>query len=922
MSTVQPETPVPPSAGVMPHHAHTTAQVVNRFNSNETTGLTPEEFSRRFAEYGPNELPKPKGDSVWSMIWRQINNPLIWVLIASGILAVIMGKKVDGAVVLGVVALNTLIGFIQEYKAGKSIASLMELVSENATVIRGGQHLTIPSRELVPGDIVLLQSGDKVPADCRLIKVKNLKIEEAALTGESVPSEKSSNPVSEKAVLGDRKNMAYSGTLVTYGTATAIIIGTGKDTELGKISALLSSTTRIETPLTKSLESVSKWLTVGIVIVSLALFGVSLARGYPLVDAILAAITLAVAAIPEGLPAIITIALAIGVRRMAARRAVIRQLPAVETLGSTTVICSDKTGTLTKNEMTVQAIWAPSGSFAVTGVGYAPIGQVQEGGARVTNVPADIQQLLLGGVLCNDATVKNENNKYAITGDPTEAALLVSAEKAGIVPDAMRARYPRVDAIPFESERQLMATMHMGNGSNVIFVKGAPEVIVKRCSRQADGKSLDAARILREVEHLASQGMRVLAVAAKNVPLTQRELKDEDIEDELIFFGLQGMIDPPRPEAIAAVAHCKEAGIIVKMITGDHRGTAEAVGRELGLIDHDHRAITGAELAEMDDAALSIAVIQTNIFARVAPDQKLRIVRSLQAQDHIVSMTGDGVNDAPALKQANIGVAMGITGTAVSKEAAAMVLIDDNFASLAAAVEEGRRVFDNLVKSLAFVLPTNIGEALIIFVAVLFFPFVNGAPLMPIAPVQILWINLVATVALALPLAFEAMEPDIMLRKPRKQSEPLLSAFVVRRTFIVGTLMTAAAVGLFWFQYYGTLNFWEVGEPVGTLAQAQTMAVLTVILMQVFYLLNCRSLKDSMFKIGLFSNNTVYAGIVAIIALQAAYIYVPFMQVLFGSAPLSLASWGIATLVAFSVVPIMSVDKWVAQRYTTRAATK
>ncbi len=899
----------------MPYHSHTPAQVLEHWGATEQ-GLTSSDAAKRIQSYGRNELPKGKGESVWTMIWRQINTPLIWVLLASGILAVALGKAVDGAVVLGVVFVNTLIGFVQEYRAGKAIESLMTMVPESATVLRDGKHLTVPSSELVPGDIVFLQSGDKVPADVRFLTIKNLSIEEAALTGESVPTEKSIASVAQAAVLGDRTCMGYNGTLVTYGTATAIVVATGMRTELGKISSLLSSTVRIETPLTKSLEVVAKWLTVGIVSVAVILFAVSLNKGYTLIDAILAAITLAVAAIPEGLPAIITIALAIGVRRMASRKAIVRQLPAVETLGSTTVICSDKTGTLTKNEMTVQALWVGGKDYTVSGVGYSSEGAVEQEGTPLHDIPLPVRDLLLAGILCNDATVTEAHGaQVVITGDPTEAALVVSATKAGIAQEQTRASHFRIDAIPFESDRQWMATLHQSGDGIIAYIKGAPEVVLARCDGAENTKTAGKAA-LAELDRMASEGMRVLAFAMKHFPDGTKEINETDLKSDCIFLGLQGMIDPPRPEAIDAVNRSHAAGIVVKMITGDHKGTAEAIGRDLGLIKENEHAMTGASLAELTDTELERVVHVTHVFARVAPEQKLRIVQALQRQGEVVAMTGDGVNDAPALKQANIGVAMGITGTAVSKEAAAIILVDDNFASITAAVEEGRRVFDNLVKSLAFVLPTNLGEALIILIAVLFFPVVNGVALMPIEPVQILWINLVATVALALPLAFEAMEPNLMKRPPRNPKAPLLSKLVVRRTIIVAVLMAIGAIGLFlWAHNEALAN----GVPAAlALAQAQTMAVTTVILMQVFYLLNCRSLTDSIFTIGVFSNPIIYYGIVGLLGLQAAYMYVPALATLFKAAPLTLAEWGWSALVAASVLPIMALDK----RLSRQAAQK
>ncbi len=873
-------------------------------------GLGSDEARRRLELHGPNVLPRAKGPGVAALLWRQINNPLIYVLLASALLALLMGKLVDGLVVLGVVVLNTLIGFFQEYRASRAIAALVEFVPETATALRDGHRADLPARDLVPGDVVLLQSGDKVPADLRLFAVRHLQIEEAALTGESVPVTKETGVMGAGAGLGDRRNLAFSGTMITYGTGTGVVVATGQGTELGRISTLLEEATEVETPLTRQIATFGKVLTLGISLVALLLMGVGLWRGYPLVDAVLAAITLAVAAIPEGLPAIITIALAIGVQRMARRNAVIRHLPAVETLGSTTVICTDKTGTLTRGEMTVQALWTPAaGAYEVEGVGYAPEGALRQKGAAPYGLPDDLDALLTAGLLCNDAALEQAESGWRVNGDPTEGALLVVARKAGLCDEATPVAWPRQDAVPFESHRQFMATLHAGEEGRVAFVKGAPEVIARRCVR-AEGAPLDEAEVLAEVERLAGEGMRVLAFA--RIDIADSELSEEAMEGGLTLLGLQGMIDPPRPEAMEAVRLCRRAGIHVKMITGDHQATAGAIGRQLGLLHREDTVVTGAQIEAMDEATLAETARTRTIFARVAPEHKLRLVRCLQRQGQVVAMTGDGVNDAPALKQADIGVAMGQSGTAVSKEAADIVLADDNFASIAAAVEEGRRVYDNLLKSLAFVLPTNMGEALIILLAVLFFPIFGNDPLLPMEPVQILWINLVATVALALPLAFEAMEPNVMRRPPREPAEPLLSRFVLTRTILVALLMTAGGIGLFLYEYHSMLGQGVAALPA--LRYAQTTAVTTVILFQIFYLLNCRSLRDSALEIGLWSNRWIYVGIFVLLVLQAGFVYLPFMNAVFGSAPLGLEAWAKATLVALVVLPVISVEKRLRQR--------
>lgn len=913
-----------------PWHALGVDETVARMET-RPDGLTNAEAVQRLKTYGSNVIPRGKGDTALDLIWRQVNNPLIWVLIVSALVAMAVdptGGVKNGLVILAVVVLNTIIGFVQEFKAGKAIEALSRMVPENVSALREGRKLTLPAADLVPGDIVLLASGDKVPADMRLIQLRNLQIEEAALTGESVPTEKRLAPVASEAGIGDRTCMVFGGTLVTYGTGTAVVVETGARTELGRISTMLRETTDLQTPLTKALAKIGWYITIAIVVIAIGILLLGTWRTMAetgvewlpaLRETVIFAIALAVGAIPEGLPAIVTIALAIGVQRMATRRAVVRKLPAVETLGSTTVICSDKTGTLTRNEMTVQELWTPaSGAFAVSGVGYAPKGQLQREGTLVKTAPADLTDLLLAGVLCNDASLANEEGQWKIHGDPTEGALVVAAEKVALDVEKARAQHKRLDTIPFESENQFMATLHAQDGGRIL-LKGAPEAVLKRCATTPGGRVLDMEAVLREVEKLAAKGMRVLAFAAQPAR-GQTGIEMHDTQSGFTFLGLQGMIDPPRPEAIAAIALCHQAGITVKMITGDHQGTAQAIADQLNILPKNPaapKAIAGAQLAQMSEVQLRDAAGACNVFARVAPEHKLGLVRALQSRNEVVAMTGDGVNDVPALKQANIGVAMGITGTSVSKEAAGIVLADDNFASIAAAVEEGRRVYDNLIKSLAFVLPTNLGLALILMWAVAFFPFadvthvIDGVAhtmrelLMPMTPAQLLWINLVAAVALALPLAFEAKEPNVMRRPPRNPAAPVLSGFVVMRTFVVAILMTAGALGLFLYEFRAAGD-----SGPAALAKAQTMAVTTVIMFQIFYLLNCRSLRDSMLKIGVFSNKTVFVGIAAILVLQALFVYAPFMHEIFASAPLSAGDVLLSIVVGALILPVIGLEKW------------
>ncbi len=892
-------------------HAIDYKEVLENFESS-LQGLELEEVNKRRQKYGLNELKRKNKDGILKVLWRQINNPLIWVLIGSSTLATALGKITDGMVVLAVVVVNSIIGFIQEYKAGKAIEALSNMVPENAMVIRNGNIITIPVSEIVPGDIVQVAAGDRIPADMRIIQQKNLQVEEAALTGESVPSQKTTEAVTPDAVIGDRKCMVFSGTLVVSGTATAVVVKTGMDTELGKISDMLNETVDLETPLTKKLGVIGKYLTIGIVAITAIIMVIgtyrALGQGLLLFDALkeslIFAIALAVGAIPEGLPAVVTIALAIGVQRMAKRNAIIRKLPAVETLGSTTVICSDKTGTLTRNEMTVSELWNYNHSIQATGVGYHKAGVFKQNNAELAALPEDMLLLLKKAVLCSDANVVYRANEYSISGDPTEVALVVAAEKAGISIDGLRQEIPRKDVLPFDSEKQYMATLN----DNII-LKGAPEVVLKRCSTHICGITLDMQKVISQIELLGSKGMRVLAIAQKTQSKSD-EISVDDVENGFEFIGLIGMIDPPRNEAIEAIKACHNAGITVKMITGDHHATARAIGMELNL-SANGAVVTGVDLSKMSDAELDKTIQTTNIYARVAPEHKLRLVKALQNNNEVVAMTGDGVNDAPSLKQSNVGVAMGITGTSVSKESADIVLADDNFSSIAAAVEEGRRVYDNLLKSLAFLLPTNLGLAFILIYGIMFFPFnpITKELLLPMLPVQLLWINLVAAIALALPLAFEVKEPNVMNRPPRKPDEALFNGFVTFRVFFVSILMTVVTIVLFNWEYAYSLKTGMA--QTDALARSQSIAVTFIIFFQIFYLINCRSLKDSVFKIGLFSNGFIFLGIGSIMLLQAMFLYTPFMQKVFGTASLDGKGLFISFVAGSLIFVVISIEKWI-----------
>jgi cation-transporting ATPase F len=862
-------------------------EVLELFESNPQRGLDTFAVRRRQEHFGPNQLTTRRGKSPLVKFLLQFRNPLIFILVVASLVTAVLKDPLDAAVILGVVLINAVIGYIQEARAEQAIAALSKTMTAEATVVRGGATVRLPATELAPGDIVLLAAGARVPADMRLIATRDLQVAEAALTGESLPVAKdAAQTLSPETVLAERKNMAYASTLVTYGTGTGIVTATGDRTEVGRISQLLSEAVELETPLTRKIGQFSKVLLVVILLLAAATFGIGLLRGQEFVETLFAAITLAVGAIPEGLPAAVTVTLAIGVNRMAKRRAIIRNLPAVETLGSTTVICSDKTGTLTQNEMTVTELRTLGGTYPVSGTGYALEGEIN-GEWRSDKALAE---MLRAGLWCNDSQLAQTNGRWTVTGDPTEGALIAVARKANLDIAAP----PRLDSIPFDSQHQYMATLHE-NG--MVYIKGAAEVLLERCSGGLDeaGKPAPcpADHFRAYMEEMASRGLRVLAFARLEKHGARR-LSFDDIQN-LTLLGLQGMIDPPRPEAVTAVRASQRAGIAVKMITGDHALTAAAVGRQIGLCSGDcGEVLTGAELARLTDAELIEKAQQVNVFARVAPEQKLRLVEALQARGHVVAMTGDGVNDAPALKQADIGVAMGITGTDVSKEAADMILTDDNFASIEAAVEEGRGIFDNLTKFIAWTLPTNLGEGLVLLAAI-----VAGATL-PILPIQILWINMVTAAVLGTTLALEPKESDIMRRKPRNPDEPILSGALLFRILLVGLIILAGAFGL--FEY-------ELGRGA-SVEEARTVSVNVVIFVEILYLFNARSLTESPFRLGFFSNPWAIGGAIGMVLIQMLFTYAPFMNRLFGSAPMSLTLWLDVIAVSIAAFVMIEVEKW------------
>ncbi len=874
-------------------HARSVEEAVLGLGADPVAGLSDDEAAARLRRHGENRLPETPGKPALVRFVEQLVQPLVLVLIAAGTVTAFLGEWVDAGVIFGVVIVNAVIGYVQEGKAEAALAALAKSLAAETMVLRGGDRQRLGAHVLVPGDTVLLAAGDRVPADLRLVEAHGLQAMEASLTGESTAVEKHTGVLPQDTLLADRGNMAYAGTLVVSGQATGVVAATGLATETGRISRLIAAAPDLQTPLTRKMAAFSNWLLLVIGGLALLTFGVGLMRGEAPFDMFMAAVALAVGAIPEGLPAAVTITLAIGVSRMAKRRAIIRKLPAVEALGSTTVICSDKTGTLTENEMTVRALWAGGDLHAVSGSGYAPEGVIGEKDFPPA-IDGALRELLLAGVLCNDAGLSRREGRWQIAGDPTEGALLVVARKAGLDERTLQALFPRRDVLPFDSVVQYMATLHEIEGVPMVYAKGAVERLLPRCTTMlaADGRELpfDAATVERQAEALAAHGYRVLAFARR---VGGDELSHAALATGLVFIGLVGMIDPPRPRAIGAVKACHAAGVRVKMITGDHAVTAEAIARQLGIAGEGARVLTGRELAALDDAALAKAAHEVDVFARVEPEQKLRLVQALQRNGEVVAMTGDGVNDAPALKSADIGVAMGLAGTDVARESAAMVLTDDNFASIEAAVEEGRGVYDNLVKFITWTLPTNFGEGLVIVAAIL-----AGATL-PITPLQILWINMTTAVLLGLMLAFEPVEKGLMHRPPRPPQAPILDRLLIGRIVLVSVLLLLGAYGLF-------LNELRQGH---TLAEARTVAVNVFVVVETCYLFNCRSLTRSFVAVGLFSNPWVWVGSGLMLGLQLLMTYLPTMNRVFGTAPIGVAEWVAIAACGLLAAMVVGVEK-------------
>jgi cation-transporting ATPase F len=874
-------------------------------------GLSQAEVARRQQQYGPNELKAKAATPAWLKFLQQFNQSLLYILLVAGAIKAFLGSWRNAIVIWAVVVINALISYIQESKAEEAIAALAKSVATEVTVMREGQKVRVPSRELVPGDVVLLSSGDRVPADLRLVSVRNLRVDESALTGESVPVEKRLGSLPEDTPLAERQNMAYAGSFVTFGQGAGVVVAIGNQTQTGRISKLIEEGGSLQTPLTRKFEAFSLTLLKIILTLAALTFLVGLVQGQAAATVFEAAVALAVSAIPEGLPAVVTVTLAIGVSRMARRHAIIRKLPAVETLGSATVICSDKTGTLTENQMTVQAIYAGSQLYRVTGSGYSPQGQIL---FQAADSPIEIHQLpaleacLVAGCLCNDTRLQpKDKGQWEVVGDPTEAALLVAAQKGGLDREDLQRCRPRLDTLPFESQFQYMATLHrVGPEEHCIYVKGSAEALLPRCCSQMGSQGeiqpLEAEPIRQQVEALARQGLRVLAFAQKTVPSSQTQVDHSDLEEGLIFLGLQGMIDPPRPEAIAAVRACQSAGIQVKMITGDHVLTAQAIAEQMGLGGGKPvKAYSGRDLEQLGPEEFVTAANEGSVFARVAPEQKLRLVEALQSQGHIVAMTGDGVNDAPALKQADVGIAMGRGGTEVAKAAADMILTDDNFASIEAAVEEGRTVYNNLLKAIAFILPVNGGESMTLLLSVL----LNRE--LPILAIQVLWLNMINSITMTVPLSFEPSTGREMTQPPRDPDANLLSPRLLQRILLVSAFN--------WLLIFGVFEYIE--QTTGNLNLARSMAIQALVIGRIFYLLSLSQAIPTLLGRGrasqlerherLMDVAAITIGIGAAILLQILFSQWSLFNTLFDTAPLTWEQWGFCLVVSLPMIGVAAL---------------
>jgi P-type Ca2+ transporter type 2C len=914
-------------------HALKTEEALAELKVSEQ-GLPAGEAAQRLATYGPNELKKEKGKSPLKLFLGQFTDVLMIILLIAMFLSLFLGiyqnsidESIDAVIIFAIVIASAILGFTQEYRSEKAVEALKKMAAPTAIVIRDGKETRIPACELVPGDIILLYTGDKVPADSRLIEAHNLKVDEASLTGESAPADKAIQALPEETALNDKRNMVFSGTIIAYGRAKAVVTTTGMQTEFGKIAQMVQTTTTEETPLEKRMASVGKWIGILAVVICLGVGAVGIAEGRPILDMILWAISLAVAAVPEALPAIVTGALAIGMYRMAKINTIVKRLPAVETLGCTSVICSDKTGTMTKGEMTVQSIYVNDTAIRVTGIGYAPEGEFQVEGKKVAP-NEELKMLLTIGCLCNDSNLEKDTQteNWKVKGDPTEGSLVVAAAKADIWEEDLDKQQPRIAEIPFSSERKRMTTVHDVGIKRIAYLKGAPEIVLGKCTKiMMNGKVQPLTpeqqkKILKMTETMALQALRNLGLAYRELPKDLDKF-DECIEADFIFVGVVGMIDPPRTEVKDAIALCKSAGIRVVMITGDHQLTATAVAKELNLLGENEeksKVLTGAELEEMTDDQLGSVVEDVVIYARVSPEHKMRIVKAWKAKDQVVAMTGDGVNDAPALKMADIGVAMGVTGTEVSKEAADMVLADDNFASIVKAVKEGREVYDNIKKYLTYLLQCNIMEILVMFIAVVFVPYfasvfspgtgiqtVSSAAI-ALTAVQLLWMNLVTDGLPAIALGVDPGDPDLMERKPRKPNESIFSKDVKVYLFAMPVIMSSLLlVAYFYHQpWLGGYN----------LLEGRTQLMTAMIMMELTVAISARSFKYPVFKVGVFKNKFLWVAILSSLALQLLVLYTPGIQGLFDVHAPEAIDWVVAIVFAAIVFSVLELGKYVATK--------
>ena len=873
------------------------AEAVFAEYSTRRGGLAASEVEERLHRYGPNSLPGEEGLSHLAVLLHQFKSPLIYILIVAAVVTAILKEYIDTGVIVAVVILNAVVGYFQEYKAETSVRALKGMVVAKARVVRDGKEEEIPSEGLVPGDIVLLASGAKVPADLRLVEVNELRADEAALTGESLPVEKTAGPiVEEHLTAGDQTNMAFMGTSIVNGRARGIVVETGRNTMLGQIARDVKELSVTETPLQRKIVRFAQFIGLLVLASAAAIIILGLSLGIALKELFTTAVAAAVATVPEGLPIVVTVTMAIGITRMARRNAVIRKLAAVETLGSTTIICSDKTGTLTRNEMTVKAVCDGHHSFEVTGGGYDPEGKILHDWEPTDEASLrGLHTLLRIGLLCNESGLIREEGFFRVDGDPTEGALIVSAMKAGLDPEGEKKRYPQAGIIPFESERGFMATLHEHEGGSVIFVKGAPERVLDMCAHLPSGEAIDHTKIVKTAERFAEDGLRVLAMAYKEMDKNTAAGKftHDHVGNDLVFAGLQGMMDPPRPEAIEAIRGCREAGIRVAMITGDHAVTASAIGRIIGLGERKSPAITGRELETMSDDELFTRVQDTSVYARVSPQHKLRIVQQYMRHGEVVAVTGDGVNDAPALKAAHIGAAMGRTGTDVAREAADMIVTDDNFASIFHAVEEGRIVFDNIRKVTMFLIPTGFAAIIAILVSM----FLEMP--VPFVAAQLLWINLVTNGLQDVALAFEPGEKDIIRRKPRSPREGIISSLMFQRSIIVGILISAGVV----------YNFHDALSDGFSIEHARTIAMTTMVFFQFFQAWNSRSETRSVFRINPLGNPFLFYSMIAAFLAQIAVIYIPGLQWVFRTDALSGAEWMRIVAVAITVIAAVEIDK-------------